>query len=736
MYLLPAEYSLIWPALCCAAGIAALLLQRRGRFFLAAGLALAGFACGLSWVKAWDAVVLSSLEPLVPGPCTAEAVVLEYPTESSYGQSVELRMGLARARLYVDEECSLEPGQRIRFTAEFELTRDRRNGDYVRSQGVQLYAYQEGEITALGPCRAAWRFLPLKLTRQIQENIPRIFGDRAAPFLTALLTDNRSLLREDVHLYAMLQESGITHCVAISGLHLSFLVLFLYVVLGKSRLSALVCIPVILCFMAMTGFPASVIRAGIMQLAICLARLTRRDYDSLTALSLALMILLLLNPYAAMSAGLQLSFSATLGILLFSGDIRRSLLAPFAQRQLPRPIKRLLTAAAASLAVTFAALLLSLPITAAVFGRISLLAPLTNLLTLWAVSIAFGFGLSASLLGLLWLPAAQILAIPARLAAAYIAAVSRLIGSLPFAGASTDSVYILLWLLLAYLMLPLFRWMPDIPHRMRSYFCAVLISLICFLGFHAVAGNLGDLCCSTLDVGQGQCLAVTGKDCTVVVDCGGSLSRNAGDIAANHLFSLGRTGVDALILTHYHSDHANGAIELMRRIPVNCLYVPPPEEEEDTAFMEEAQALGVEIITVSDEITEAVFGSLLLRLVPPLSAKGENEAGLMVLGTVDDFDFLLTGDADSETELRLLERIPLPDLELLITGHHGSASSTSQRLLDATAPDVSVISAGSNSYGLPAEETLLRLAAAGADIYRTDENGSIHIRYQRGNRNG
>ena len=171
-------------------------------------------------------------------------------------------------------------------------------------------------------------------------------------------------------------------------------------------------------------------------------------------------------------------------------------------------------------------------------------------------------------------------------------------------------------------------------------------------------------------------------------------------------------------------------------MPVNSLYVPPPEADEDAALLDEAQALGVEIITVSGEVTEAVFGGLQLQLVPPLSAEGENEAGLMVLGTMDDFDFLLTGDADSETELRLMDRIPLPDLELLITGHHGSAASTSQKLLDLTAPDVAVISAGRNSYGLPADETLLRLAAAGADIFRTDENGNVHVRYQRGNRNG
>ncbi len=736
MYVLPSGFLLLWPLLAAAVGVLCLLLRRRSRLFLAGSLACLGLCCGLLWTGIWDTCILSRAAHLVPGPCSAEALVLEYPQKSIYGYSVEVRMDLIRARLYYDEEYSLEPGQRIAFSAEFEFTRDRVNSDYILSQGVQLYAYQDGEIRVLGPGKCPWRFLPLKLARHIVENMPQVFGEAAAPFLSALLTDNRSLLREEVHLYAMLRESGIAHCVAVSGMHLSFLVLFLYVLLGKSRLSALVCIPVIFCFMAMTGFPASVVRAGVMQLAICLSKLTRQEYDSLTALTLALLILLLLNPYAAMSAGLQLSFASTLGILLFSDPIRKSLLSPFSMEKLPKPAKRFLGAAASSLAVSLSALLLSLPVTAAIFSRISLIAPVTNLLTLWAVALAFGFGLCASLLGLFWLPGAQILAIPARLAAAYIAAAAKFLGSLPFAGTSVDSVYIGSWLVLAYLMLPLFRWLPGIPHRMRSYFCAVLFSLPCFLGFHAIAGNQGDLCCSVLDVGQGQCLTVTGKDCSIVIDCGGSLGDNAGDIAANHLFSLARTRVDALILSHYHDDHADGALELMRRIPVGCLYAPPPETEEAATFLEEVRALGVEIITVSDTVTQADFGALHLQLIPPLSARGDNEAGLMVLGTMDEFDFLLTGDADSETELRLLERVALPDLELFIAGHHGSASSNSQRLLARTAPDTVVISAGNNSYGLPADAALQRLHASGADIYRTDENGTVYVRYQRGNPNG
>ena len=157
---------------------------------------------------------------------------------------------------------------------------------------------------------------------------------------------------------------------------------------------------------------------------------------------------------------------------------------------------------------------------------------------------------------------------------------------------------------------------------------------------------------------------------------------------------------------------------------------PPPESEEAQALLDLASALGTSVRIVSEEVTEFSFGSLSASVTPPLGNVGDNEECLCALLRLGDYEVLTTGDASMETELRLLERLPLPDIELLIVGHHGSAGSCGEALLKASAPDAAVISVGRNSYGLPSEEALQRLMSAGAAVYRTDRAGTVEICYR------
>ena len=106
-----------------------------------------------------------------------------------------------------------------------------------------------------------------------------------------------------------------------------------------------------------------------------------------------------------------------------------------------------------------------------------------------------------------------------------------------------------------------------------------------------------------------------------------------------------------------------------------------------------------------------------------------NELGLTVLASAGDFDVLLTGDMGGQAEQLLLDHADLPDVELLVAGHHGSRYSTTPELLETVRPEMAVISVGrSNRYGHPAQETLERLAEFGADIYRTDLQGTVVVR--------
>lgn len=118
-----------------------------------------------------------------------------------------------------------------------------------------------------------------------------------------------------------------------------------------------------------------------------------------------------------------------------------------------------------------------------------------------------------------------------------------------------------------------------------------------------------------------------------------------------------------------------------------------------------------------------------MTVYPPLSEGDANEEGLTFLCTAGEFDLLITGDMGSSTEQELLDTYLLPDIEVLIAGHHGSKYSNSDALLEAVTPEVGIISAGvNNPYGHPAAETVVRMKMAGMTLFRTDLNGNILIR--------
>ena len=212
----------------------------------------------------------------------------------------------------------------------------------------------------------------------------------------------------------------------------------------------------------------------------------------------------------------------------------------------------------------------------------------------------------------------------------------------------------------------------------------------------------------------------------LLVDCGGSGPEDPGDTAADYLQSLGLTRLDTLILTHFHADHAGGVPQLLARLEVDTLVLPAvtPEDPLRLEIEAAAQASGAELLWVTEPM-ELTLGGARLRVFAPLGAGSANEEGLSVLCSSGDFDVLMTGDMDGTIERRLVKYGDLPDIELLVAGHHGSKYATSEDLLLAVQPEYAVISVGYNRYGHPAPEVLERLAAAGCEIYRTDWSGTL-----------
>lgn len=738
--LLPERWLLPLGIGCLCLGLGLLLREGKGRMLLVR-LSCFGLAAGFLWTALYQGRTLAPARQMSGSAHTFTAVVTDWPAATRYGASVEIALPTENgtvlwAVLYGDESLlTLRPGDTVRGSAALELahTVGGEESDTFYARGIFLTGSLRGALEVDSPERVPFRYWPAFWARHLKEQIARSFPADVAGLVSGLVTGDKSGL--DDATYTAFQRTGTAHVVAVSGLHVSFLAGVALRLLGRGRRrTAVLTILLMAVFAGIAGYTPSVLRAAFLQTMLLIAPLVEREGDGPTSLSLALLLLLLQNPYAGAGIGLQLSFASVAGIQLCAQRLYEcwTWWLPRRVRGLRRWGKQVFRVLAASLATTLGALLFTTPLLVIYFGELSLVAPLANLMGLGAVAVCFAGGLGVAVLGT-FAPAlagflGEVFALPGR----YVLWVVRGMSRFPLAAVPLDSVYLRGWLILLYTMLILWAILRRGPGRsIRPVIplCTGVLSLCAALMCGAAELRLAGLTLSVLDVGQGQSVALFSQGRAALVDCGGSGWDNSGDVAADYFQSRGVTRLDALILTHFHADHTNGVEQLLERMEVELLIAPDVEEEspERQALLSEAEAHGTQVLLL-DENAQLTLGQADIQIYRPMGDGGGNEEGLSLLASTDTFDALLTGDMNTVLEERLVKYGALPDVDVLIAGHHGSKYASSERLLEAVRPEYAVLSVGYNSYGHPAPETLARLEAAGCAIYRTDWMGTITFR--------
>ena len=728
--------------LCAAVGQTRGLLSTRRR--LAAVLSLAGLSAGLIWTALFTSLFFQPARALDDRTVRVWAVVEDYPRQTDYGWSVFAR-GQAEGSvtipmvLYTDSQGeALRPGDRVSAVVHCTLADRTRSGEeitYYTAKGIFLQGQAYGRLEIVRPGTPAPRHWPALMARLLEEGISRSFSPHAAPLIQALVTGGRDGLTDQFT--TSLQRTGMSHAVAVSGMHLSVLAEIISLLLGTGKRSTAVLTGVwVIMFCGIVGNTPSVVRAAVMILLLQAAPLFGREGDSPTSLGVALMFLLLGNPFSAAHIGLQLSFASVAGIQLVSQRIQDRLLSltgldRYERRRWLRILKGAPRFCVVTLSATLGAMLLTVPLVAFHFGQVSLIAPLSNLLTLWAVSLLLLGGAAAGLLGCVLPWAGQLLAIPCTWLVRYVYWCIDALGGLPLASVPMDTFCYRAWLVFVYLLLGA-ALLTKGPKRVILPVCAGTVTLCVSLMLTAAAFYTGAMTAVVLDVGQGQSVLLRSGRYLVLADCGGDGADNAGDVAADHIQSLGHSRLDLLVVSHYHADHANGIPQLLQRVEVGAIALPDVEPQDPLRqeILELADEMEIPVWFIRSDTTVRLETGGTLTIFPPLGEGTDtNELGLTLLASSGGFDVLITGDMSGEVEELLLSHAALPDIELLVAGHHGSAGSVTEALLERVRPELAVISAGENNrYGHPARETLERLAAVGAEIYRTDLQGTVTVR--------
>ncbi len=733
-YILPS----VWAPVCAAAlaVLGAVLLAFRRKWLRGLVIALLGMALGLGWFSAHALLTKVPAAELDGKTREITARLLEYPqTYDTYCRAL-VRLegdGLPHLDALVYDSGrwlrNAEPGQIVRFTGRLGPADTKYGEAYDAYNARDIYFVIRTKSLILTLDRGFdVRSIPVRIQHAVAGMAARIFPSDVAPYMKALMLGDKSGLYESPGQRLALSRAGFMHVVAVSGMHVAYLAALLQLLFGRTRTSALLSIAFVWLFVLVTGASPSAVRAGIMQSLLLFAPLVRRENDPLTSLSAALALILLLNPYAAASVSLQLSFAAMAGLLCFSQWFRDGLFAFLPANALGRMLEKPMEIMAASLS----AMIFTLPLVAIHFGYVSILSPLAGMLALWTVPISFcgayfSCGLAA-LVPALGTAAAWLVAWPAR----FLLLVSRLIARIPFAVIYMQNGLAPLWLLFCYAAFAGFalcrmdrRWKLLLPGVLSAAALAGIL-LATRLSYERRPGVI-----SVLDVEPGQCITAFAGKSTVMIDCGGlGTLKDAGETAGAYLGACGRKQVDLLILTHLDEDHINGVPMLLEMAEVKQIVVSlPPEAKQGTLeeLLADAQTHGTQLLCLREDL-DLEIGEIQVSLFAPVADGRDNERCLMTKISLGSYDLLVTGDSSKSAERKLLAGHELTDIELLVAGHHGSKYASSVELLEGIGARTAVISVGYNNYGHPSEETLERLAAYGYTVYRTDRDGNVVVR--------
>ena len=534
--------------------------------------------------------------------------------------------------------------------------------------------------------------------------------------------------RMDVATVANLQETGLYHLFAISGGHIAIInvllfSLFRFVRLTRRASSLALAVFLVFYTVLVEGSP-SVLRATLMTLAFLAGKLLWKDVHVLNTIAASAFVLLLANPSSLFDIGFQLTYAATLTIILFT--------PPLLKRLPHLPLK---TTELVCLSVTAA--LGAAPIIARSFNRISLSSLVLNLAAIPLVGAIMA-------IGYVFLPFAA--AFPAA-AGPPAVLLGLLVGLFSLISHSLDAFPFLSFrvptpqpgILAGYFI---FLGLSLLRPRFRGQRPAVLAGLALFAVLLAAPPPRPaspDLVITLIDVGQGESILVEFPGRRVMLIDGGGLMGSPFDVGERVvspvLWRKGIRRIDHLVLTHPHPDHLSGLVAVARNFRIGEFWEGRPAPDEGLAA-ELDRLLGPRVVrrrlARGDRLAVGPVSVDVLhppRDDSPSPLPAGNEDSLVLRLTLDRTAILLTGDTGAAAERALLESGIDLRSDVLKAGHHGSAASTSPEFLEAVRPRFVLISVGEgNTYSFPGRDLLARCRKAGAKVLRTDVDGAVEVR--------
>lgn len=705
---------------------------------------------------------------------TLIAIVDSNKEEKEYKDTYKIKTEYKDTNLILsvnkNKEIELEYGDKILIKGEFVEPSESRNyggfdyKEYLKSIKIHGTIKADSvEILAKNSNNPIFTFAN-NINLKIKENINKLIPEKYSAIFTGLILGDTSKVEEEVN--DNFKIANISHVLAISGMHITYIVIGIELILkngiGK-RKTRIITIIVLVIYMFITGFSPSVVRASLMGIIMLISKLIYRKNDIWTSISLSLLILLVYNPFLILNVGLQLSYLGTIGIVCFNKNVYNFLRKlKIRNKKIRYKINRkfilFMDKIKEILSVTLSAQIVILPILLFNFNILGIYFFISNILVSIIIGPIIIVGFVCILISFVSIEIAKILSIFMSVGIQILISISE-ISHLPFSKIYIPTpkvwqivIYYICVIVINKIYIAFNLKNPDftsirirnlvalLKFKFRQNRNKVLKVLIVFVSLVFILNTIPQkLKIHFVDVGQGDCTFITTpQNKTILIDGGGSMSEEY-DVGKStllpYILDRGYTKLDYVFISHFDQDHVGGILTILEELRVGQVYVSKQEQDSENyqKFLKivEDKKIKVKVLKQGEclKIENNLYFDILWPIEEQIQENILNNNAMVMKLRYGKFSMLFTGDIEDVAEKKILDFYEekgedILKSDVLKVAHHGSKTSTTQSFFEKVNPEICLIGVGKNNmFGHPTVEVLERIS--GTKIYRTDEDGEI-----------
>lgn len=583
----------------------------------------------------------------------------------------------------------------------------------------------------------------------IKERVKQVLPEKVNELFLGIMLGYTDELDEEIK--QSFQDNNISHILAVSGMHISYIVIGVFstlkAIIGKQK-ARIFTILILIIYSAITGFAPSVVRATIMGILSLTAVLINRKNDIWTSISCSLLIILIYNPFLITNVGVLLSYAGTIGIIVFNKNTTSILeRIRFKDKKYKhksnKKLRKIINILKENLSITISAQILIMPITILYFNVTGISFFIVNLIVSLIIVPIVILGFLAIIISIISIELLKIISVFITPLLQILISISEIGNKLPLNKIylSTPNyfqviIYYFLIFILNYLytvysnknlttyhiriknLIALFKF--KYRQNKKKVISLILIASIIVISINMFPGNLKIY---FIDVGQGDStLIITPHNKKILVDGGGSLNEQY-DVGKNtlipYLLDRNVSKIDYMIISHFDQDHVGGLITVLEEMTVNCVIISRQVEnstqyEEFKSIVEEKD-INVLIVKAGNRIN--IEKNLYFQILHPteetITENAMNNNAMVAKLVYNDFSMLFTGDIEEIAEKAIIERYKGSNIlksTCLKVAHHGSKTSSTEEFLELVSPEIALIGVGKNNlYNHPSEEVITRL---------------------------